>query len=231
MILRKYYIYFLLLSIFLLLISCKKENQHLIKNTGKTNFYEIIFEDKDKNKNIYRQSYYFLQNKNNSITVLKNDGDIVVFSQKNNGISKTNISNSQPIDYDRILQNHDLKRIVAFPIKEGMEWQTDDMTTIKLIMGFDRIYKTDLPFRLNNKIVKTNETINVNGRKIKNCIEISSNGNASFIPGPPLDKIKIEVTSRTWYTKDLGIVRYERKEKSDSATTGNIYYSRTLLLE
>ena len=112
-----------------------------------------------------------------------------------------------------------------------MEWQTDDMTTIKLIMGFDRIYKTDLPFRLNNKIVKTNETIIVNGRKIKNCIEISSNGKTSFIPGPPLDKIKIEVTSRSWYTKDLGIVRYEREEKSDSATTGNIYYSKTLLLE
>ncbi len=228
---RKNYTDFLLLSVFLLLMSCKKDTQHLIKNTGKTNFYEIIFEDKDKNKNIYRQSYHFLQNKNNSITVLKNDGDIVVFSQKNNGISKTNINNSQPIDYDSILQNHDLKRIVAFPIKKGMEWQTDDMTTIKLIMGFDRIYKTDLPFRLNNKIVKTNETIIVNGRKIKNCIEISSNGKTSFIPGPPLDKIKIEVTSRSWYTKDLGIVRYEREEKSDSATTGNIYYSKTLLLE
>ena len=61
--------------------------------------------------------------------------------------------------------------------------------------------------------------------------EISSYGETSFIPGPPLDKIKIEIISKTWYSKELGIVKYKREEKSDSATTGNIYYNKTLLVD
>ncbi len=214
-----------------LLISCENKDSYLVKNTGKTNFYEIIFKDKNNSTNIYRQSYHFLPVHKKFTTAIKNNGEFIVFTQQKNGISRITYNGDQPIDFESILPSHDSKRVIAFPILKGTEWETNDETTIKLIMGFDRIYKTELPFILNNKIIKTNETITVNGKKVRNCIQISGYGKTSFIPGPPLDKINIEIITKTWYTKDFGVVKYTREEKSDSATTGNIFYNKTLLLD
>ena len=220
-----------LLLLFFLIISCNKETKHLVNNTGKTIFYEIEFQDKDNNKDIYRQSYHFLPSKKNLVPVIKNNGEMIVYLQKRNGISKMMIKDDQLVNSENLTRYHDLKRIIAFPVSVGTEWETEDVTTIQLKMGFDRIYNTDLPVKLKNKIVSTNETILINGRKIKDCVEISSYGETSFNPGPPLDVINIEIVSKTWYSKELGIVKYKREEKSDSATTGNIYYNKTLLVD
>ena len=220
-----------LILLFFLIISCNKETKHLVNNTGKTIFYEIEFQDKDNNKDIYRQSYHFLPSQKNLVPVIKNNGEMIVYLQMRNGISKMTIKDKQLVNSENLIRNHDLKRVIAFPVSVGTKWETEDVTTIQLKMGFDRIYNTDLPVKLNNKIISTNETIIVNGNKVSDCIEISSYGETSFIPGPPLDKIKIEIISKTWYSKELGVVRYEREEKSDSATTGNIYYNKTLLID
>ena len=220
-----------LLSLTFLTISCNKEAQHLVRNTGKTIFYEVEFQDKDKNIDIYRQSYHFLPFQKNIVPVIKNNGEIIVFLQKNNGISRITINDKQLNDSENFIRNHDLKRVIAFPISVGTEWETEDITTIQLKMGFDRIYNTDLPVKLKNKIISTNASITVNGKKIRDCVEISSYGETSFNPGPPLDNINIKIVSKTWYSEELGIVRYKREEKSDSATTGNIYYNKTLLID
>ena len=77
-----------LILLFFLIISCNKETKHLVNNTGKTIFYEIEFQDKDNNKDIYRQSYHFLPSKKNLVPVIKNNGEMIVYLQKRNGISK-----------------------------------------------------------------------------------------------------------------------------------------------
>ena len=144
---------------------------------------------------------------------------------------KKKLINEKEINYESTTSNGTEKLILAFPIEKGREWQTSDFTTIKLKMGFDRIYNTNLPFQLKNQIIKTNDTISVNGRKIEDCILISGYGSTSFDPGPPLSIIDIEIFSKTWYSKNLGIVKYEREESSNSATTGNIVYKKTMLFD
>ena len=57
--------------------------------------------------------------------------------------------------------------LLAFPIKIDTSWETTDKTTIQMKLGYDRFYNTNLPFKLNNKIVGTNETIKINGKKLK----------------------------------------------------------------
>ena len=68
-----------LILLFFLIISCNKETKYLVNNTGKTIFYEIEFQDKDKNKEIYRQSYHFLPSKKNLVPVIKNNGEMIVY--------------------------------------------------------------------------------------------------------------------------------------------------------
>ena len=80
-----------LLYLCFLIISCNKDTQHLVDNIGKTIFYEIEFQDKDKNKEIYRQSYHFLPIQKKFVPVIKNNGEMILYLQKNNGISRTTI--------------------------------------------------------------------------------------------------------------------------------------------
>ena len=91
-------------------------------------------------------------------------------------------------------------------------------------------YNTNLKFKAENIIEKIDDIISINGRKIKDCIKITSYGKTSFNPGPPLANIKIEIKTVTWYSKDLGIIRYKREEKSDSETMGTIFYDKTMIL-
>ena len=121
--------------------------------------------------------------------------------------------------------------LLAFPIEEDMEWQTDDKTTIQMKLGYDRFYNTNLPFKLNNKIVSTNETISLNGEKIKNCIKVSGYGKTSYYPDPTLGNINIEIFTTTWFAKGLGLLKYKREEKSDSETMGTIIYEKTMLID
>ena len=63
-----------------------------------------------------------------------------------------------------------------------------------------KIYKSTIftkkickAFKLKNKIVSTNETISINGKKIKNCIKVSGYGKTSYYPDPTLGNINIEI--------------------------------------
>ena len=211
---------------FLLLISSCKFNQNYFPyNEGKQIFYDVFFQDKENTKQNFRQSFYFLPENDNSIPVLKNDGELTFYENGDKGISKKNTK-------EFLSSNKDYKSqlLLAFPIKEGVEWEVNDKTTIKMKLGYDRFYNTNLPFKLKNKIVSTNETISIKGEKIKNCIKVSGYGKTSYYPDPTIGNINIEIFSTTWFAKGLGMVKYTREEKSDSETMGKIIYEKTMLI-
>ena len=112
--------------------------------------------------------------------------------------------------------------LLAFPIEEDVEWQTDDKTTIQMKLGYDRFYNTNLPFKLNNKIVSTNETISLNGEN-KNCIKVSGYGKTSYYPDPTLGNINIEIFTTTWFAKGLGLLKYKERRKIRFGNNGKNY--------
>ena len=103
--------------------------------------------------------------------------------------------------------------LLAFPIKIDTSWETTDKTTIQMKLGYDRFYNTNLPFKLNNKIVGTNETIKINGKKIENCIKVTGYGKTSYYPDPTLGNINIEIFTTTWFAKGIGLLKYKERRK------------------
>ncbi len=211
---------------FIALTSCKTSKNYFPYNEGKQIFYDVFYQDKENRKQNFRQSFYFLPETNNSIPVLKNDGELSFYEFGKSGISKKNIK-----EFLYSNEDHKSQLILAFPIKNGIEWEVDDKTTIQMKLGYDRFYNTNLPFKLKNKIVSTNETISIKGNKIKNCIKVSGYGKTSYYPDPTLGNINIEIFSTTWFAKGLGLVKYKREEKSDSETMGKIIYEKTMLID
>ena len=221
---------YIFLIFFFLIISCKSSSDFLSKNNEENVFYEVIFQDKEKRKKIYRQSYSFLSQTGNSLSKIKNNGEIVLFSQDKNGVTKSNFK-SNTLGMDEPNNNSVSRVILAFPVKKGTKWITEDKTSLQMKLGYDRVYNTNLKFKAENIIEKTDDIISINGRKIEDCIKITSYGKTSFNPGPPLANIQIEIKTVTWYSKDLGILRYKREEKSDSETMGTIFYDKTMILD
>ena len=221
---------YIFLILFFLIISCKSSSDFLSKDNEENVFYEVIFKDKEKKKKIYRQSYSFLSQTRNSISKIKSNGEIIIFKQDKNGVTKSNLrGNTLVMDEPN---SKDISRVIlAFPVKKGTKWITEDKTTLQMKLGYDRVYNTNLKFKAENIIEKIDDIISINGRRIKNCIKITSYGKTSFNPGPPLANINIEIATVTWYSKDLGILRYKREEKSDSETMGEIFYDKTMILD
>ena len=222
--------FFFGLLVFFCVISCNGNSNFLNKSKGETIFYEIIFQDKEKKTSVFRQSYSFLSKIKNFLPALKNNGEIVVFSKNKSGIIQT-ILNNNILNIAEFTQNENSKVLLAFPIEKGTNWVTEDKTTLQMKLGYDRVYNTNLPFKVENIIEKTKETISINGKKIKNCVKIKSYGKTSFNPGPPLTSIDIEVFAVTWYSEDLGIVRYKREERSNSETMGSIFYDKSIIFD
>ena len=181
-------------------------------------------------KKNFRQSFYFLPKINNAIPVLKNDGEVTFYVFEKQGILIKNLDNflssKQNTSND---ENSEL--LLAFPVKINTSWETTDKTTIQMKLGYDRFYNTNLPFKLNNKIVGTNETITINGKKIENCIKVTGYGKTSYYPDPTLGNINIEIFTTTWFAKGIGLLKYKREEKSDSETMGEILYEKTMLMD
>ena len=216
--------------IFSLLIinsSCNFDKNYFPNNEGKQVFYDVFFKDKENNKKYYRQSFFFLPTMDNAIPVLKHDGDITFYVFGKKGITKK----SREEFLSNKLDNENNQLLIAYPIVKNTVWETDDKTTLQMKLGYDRVYNTDLPLKLRNEILETDESLTINGRKIDNCIKISGYGKTSYNPGPPLGNINIEVFSSSWYSKDYGLVKYIREEKSDSETMGTIIYEKTMLID
>ena len=221
---------YIFLILFFLIISCKSSSDFLSRNNEENVFYEVIFQDKEKRKKIYRQSYSFLSQTRNSISKIKSNGEIIIFKQDKNGVTKSNIRGNT-LGMDEPNSEGISRVILAFPVKKGTKWITEDKTSLQMKLGYDRVYNTNLKFNAENIIEKIDDIISINGRRIKNCIKITSYGKTSFNPGPPLANINIEIATVTWYSKDLGILRYKREEKSDSETMGEIFYDKTMILD
>ena len=222
--------YFCILTTFFLsiiLTACNKDN-YLPKNLNETVHYEVIFKDKEQKIKKYRQSYFVIQGKDNKIILLKNDGELMSFQVENTGIEIQTSHYTENKNLEKVQFNR--KTYLQLPVRIGCKWIEKDKTTLKLKLGYDRVYNSNLPVDITNEIIGEDFVKLKNGKKIR-CLKIQGLGETSFIPGPPLGKIEIKVKTELWLSKGYGLVKYIRKEQSDSVTMGEILYEKTLILE
>jgi hypothetical protein len=150
------------------------------------------------------------------------------FQVENTGIEIQTNHYTENKNLEKVQVNR--KTYLPLPVRIGSKWQEKDKTTLKLKLGYDRVYNSNLPVDVTNEIIGEDFVKLKNGKKIR-CLKIQGLGETSFIPGPPLGKIEIKVKTELWLSKGYGLVKYIRKEQSDSVTMGEILYEKTLILE
>ena len=197
--------YFCILTTFFLIIiltACNKDN-YLPKNLNETVHYEVIFKDKEQKIKKYRQSYFVVKGKDNKIILLKNDGELMSFQVENTGIEIQTNHYTENKNLEKVQVNR--KTYLPLPVRIGSKWKEKDKTTLKLKLGYDRVYNSNLPVDITNEIIGEDFVKLKNGKKIR-CLKIQGLGETSFIPGPPLGKIEIKVKTELWLSKGYGLV-------------------------
>ena len=218
---------------FLITVSCEREISYLPKGKNSHIHYEIKFIDKEKKVKNYKQSYFLKESSPKMSTLVRNDGKLIKYQKEKNKLILKDVQYLFPILVDQPEEklNFEKENIVYELLLEKNEfWQTNDLTTLVMKLGYDRIYRTLLPIKINNKVISNDETLKVGNKLLRNCLKIEGVGQTSYNPGPPLKNINIEVKKTEWYAPNLGLVKLIREETSDSETMGRVYYEKTINL-
>ena len=52
-------------------------------------------------------------------------------------------------------------------LEKNKSWNTNDLTTLVVKLGYDRIYRTLLPINIENKLISLNETVKIKDKILK----------------------------------------------------------------
>jgi hypothetical protein len=193
--------------------------------------YEITFIDKEKKINKYKQSYFIKETKKNRSILVRSDGKVIEYKKEPKRLILKDIQYLYPGLVDRPREKLEFEKeniVYQMSLEKNKSWNTNDLTTLVVKLGYDRIYRTLLPINIENKLISLNETVKIKDKILKNCLKIQGFGQTSFFPGAPLGKIDITIKKTEWYAPDLGLVKLIREEISDSETMGNVYYEKVI---
>tara|TARA_B100000524_G_scaffold98767_1_gene47152 strand:- start:29 stop:700 length:672 start_codon:yes stop_codon:yes gene_type:complete len=222
-----------MIFVFAISISCERKISYLPKGKNNHIHYEVKFIDKEKKVKNYKQSYFLKESSPNKSTLVRNDGKVIKYEKEENKLILKDVQYLFPILVDQPEDKLKFEKeniVYELPLEENEFWQTNDLTTLVMKLGYDRIYRTLLPIKINNEVKSSNETLKVGNKVLRNCLKIEGVGQTSFNPGPPLENINIQVKKTEWYAPNLGLVKLIREETSDSETMGRVYYEKVITL-
>ena len=223
-------LYYPFLLVFLL-FSCNKNEHFSSLKTGQTLHYDIKFIDKEKITKKYKQSYFLKESDKRKSVLVRSDGKVIEYKKEPQRLILKDVQYLFPGLVDRPKEKLEFEReniVYQKSLEKNKSWNTNDLTTLVVKLGYDRIYRTLLPINIENKLISLNETVKIKNKILENCIKIEGFGQTSFFPGAPLGKIDIKVKKTEWYAPGLGLVKLIREEISDSETMGNIYYEKVM---
>ena len=232
-IIKNVYTHIIIIFVFLISVSCERKISYLPKGKNNHIHYEVKFVDKEKKVKNYKQSYFLKESSPDRSILVRNDGKVIKYEKEKNKLVLKDVQYLFPILVDQPedkLKFENENIVYELPLEENEFWQTNDLTTLVMKLGYDRIYRTLLPIKINNEVKSSNETLKVGNKVLRNCLKIEGIGQTSFNPGPPLENINIEVKKTEWYAPNLGLVKLIREETSDSETMGRVYYEKVITL-
>ena len=224
---RKNLCFFSLLSLFFL-SSCKVERLNYFPLGDNLAWnYKITILPEIEQKTIYKKFNSGLKklkisdvenNKDIDVyPVRREDNSLYFYSQSNEGIKR------EGVQYNKskgLILEKKKRFVLKYPIEKGNKWESIGKTFLILRRYAYFDYKASANFILQHEIVSTKEIVNVPAGKFKNCLKISGKGETSFIGDSEIGTIKIKITTSDWYAPDVGLIKSERIEETDTDLFG-----------
>ena len=171
-----------LLFVFLL-FSCNKNEHFNSLKTGQTLHYDIKFIDKEKITKKYKQSYFLKESDKKKSVLVRSDGKVIEYEKEPHRLILKDVQYLFPGLVDRPKEKLEFEReniVYQKSLEKNKSWNTNDLTTLVVKLGYDRIYRTLLPINIENKLISLNETVKIKNKILKNCLKIEGFGQTSF---------------------------------------------------
>lgn len=127
-------------------------------------------------------------------------------------------------------------RILAYPLKQGQEWQSDSKIKVLEVTGaFTPTFKARIvkPVTLTYHLEDTGATVTVPAGTFSQCLQIHAKGylfaGRTLQDMMGIDTINIEQTE--WYAPGVGLVKTEREEYTEPNEFRNRYTRELLTYE
>ena len=132
--------------------------------TGQTLHYDIKFIDKEKITKKYKQSYFLKESDKRKSVLVRSDGKVIEYEKEPQRLILKDIQYLLPSFIDRPNEKFEFEReniVYQMSLEKNKSWNTNDLTTLVVKLGYDRIYRTLLPINIENKLISLNETIKI----------------------------------------------------------------------
>ena len=156
--------------------------------------------------------------------VLKEDGTIFYYQITKNGVFRNGFKFAKDLQI-----NQEKKRIVIpYPVNVGDKWKVDSKTFLILKRYPYYDYRATTNFKINYEIISKTETVTTPIGKFQDCLFIKGVGKTRFIGNSEIGAIEIKIISKEWYAKDIGLIKTERIEKTNSDLFGTTKMTQIL---
>lgn len=223
-------IYFILLFF---VIGCGSDESYFPHDQGILWNYNILFtSDYTGNTELKRLSItntsLYIDKEGISYAKVYSNGNIISFlkEKKSQSLMRTNAVLKSSDDYDEPVK----KTIYPSTQFKINEWKTTSQLFIT--RGFQPPLRGFIPsavFEINHFVKKRNLTVEVQGKKFVNCIYILGKGKTEFIADTRSGPIPIDVETKEWLCKGVGLVKEERIESTNASAFGNMVYKAELV--
>lgn len=224
---KKKLCFFSLLPLFFL-FSCKIEKLNYFPlGDNLAWYYKVTILPEIEQKTVYKKFNSGLKKlkisdlqKNKYIDVYpirREDNSLYFYSQSNEGIKREGVQYNKS---KSLILEKKKRFVLKYPIEKGNKWESIGKTFLILRRYAYFDYKASANFKLQHEIVSTSETVNVPAGKFRNCLKILGNGETTFIGDSEIGTIRIKIRTTDWYAPNVGLIRSERIEETDTDLFG-----------
>jgi hypothetical protein len=111
-------------------------------------------------------------------------------------------------------------RVLVLPddVAPGTSWQAPTTTTVLENTGppWETLFRINVPITLRYSVVATDASVATPAGRFDRCLLIEGRGRTSADVGNYIGRAAIDVTTREWFARDVGLVRLEREERTDA---------------
>lgn len=107
-------------------------------------------------------------------------------------------------------------RVTVLPARlaPGTRWQSRSETSVLENTGppWETLFRISVPLVLDYEVAAVDASVDTPAGRFDDCVLVTAHGSTSADVGNYIGRTAIEVNTREWYARDVGLVRLEREE-------------------
>lgn len=209
----------------LFLFSCSENNtEYFPLDKIKSWSYSVEIIPEVENKSIYKKINLSIGKRNLIVNqekkilfpIIREDGSTLFYEVQKDGVYRV----GKKFLKEQNINLEEKRMVLPKPVSIDKSWNVNSKTYLILRRYPYYDYRATTNFKLQYKVESMKEIVSTPNGVFKDCILVVGKGETNFIGDSEIGSIKIKISSKEWYAKNIGLIKMERVEETDSDLFG-----------